>query len=121
MRGSFFDWCRHLLTLDEEKAQEQFEYLYRLLSKAAKGNHTVSIPPLRILQLRVQSLLAAYFSKRAKFGSVCDQLVRIGVTFEKTNNQGKLDILSLKEYQSCILSCNDDSPFCGEIPKSATT
>jgi hypothetical protein len=26
-KGSFFDWCRHLASLDEEKAQEQFEYL----------------------------------------------------------------------------------------------
>lgn len=76
--------------MEEEKAQEQFEYLYRLLSKAAKGSHSVSIPPLQALKLRVQSLAAAYFSKRAKFGYICDQLVRIGVTFEKANSQGKL-------------------------------
>ncbi|KAI8581925.1 hypothetical protein K450DRAFT_229931 [Umbelopsis ramanniana AG] len=86
-KGSFFDWCHHLATIDEEKAQEQFEYLYRLLSKAAKSNHSITIPPLQVLKLRVQSLCAAYFSKRAKFGYICDQLVRIGVTFEKASNQ----------------------------------
>lgn len=87
-KGSFFEWCRHLASLDEEKAQEQFEYLYRLLSKQAKNNQSTKVSPTIVLKLRVQSLLAAYFSKRAKFGYVCDQLVRIGVTFEKASNQG---------------------------------
>jgi len=100
-KGSFFDWCRHLATMEEEKAQEQFEYLYRLLSKAAKGSHSVSIPPLQALKLRVQSLAAAYFFKRAKFGYICDQLVRIGVTFEKANSQVPLVVKFSSIQQHC--------------------
>lgn len=110
--GSFFDWCKHLLSIDERTAKNQLDTLQRLLYKVANrypltGRHPfvhwkhflltfkyVEDAAIHTHTLQIVALKALALSKSATLKAIMDRMVRIGITYEKATSQSKNYILN---------------------------
>ncbi|KAF7730176.1 hypothetical protein EC973_002784 [Apophysomyces ossiformis] len=81
--GNFFEWCKHLMSIDAQTARKQLDLLHRLLIRASKRIPLSGEANSYRFHLQSMALKAGMLSGISPLPYLCDSMVRNGITFEK--------------------------------------